>query len=192
MIDMRSAIKAAIEPKSDQLNADSLFAGPITIRIRDVKLTRGEQPVSIFYDGDDGKPWKPCKSMFRLLVFVWCKKDDPDTKDFIGKSLVLKRDPDVIYGGAPVGGIRVTHMSGIREPVKVYLTASKTKRVPYTVEPLIVAEQPQQQPAQKQPSPNVEYEARLAAERGMDELKLFWDQLIKPQQKALSPHLAAL
>ena len=83
-------------------------------------------------------------------------------------------------------------MSGIEKPVKVMLTASKTSRKPYTVEPLIVAEQPKPQPAQKQPSPNVEQEATLAAERGMDELKLFWGQLTKAQQKALSPRMPAL
>ena len=62
-----------IEPKSDQLNADDLIAGPRTIVITAVRANAGsaEQPVSISFEGDDGKPYKPCKSMRRVMVHVW-------------------------------------------------------------------------------------------------------------------------
>ena len=63
---------SAIIPKSDQLNADDLLAGPITIKITGVTVKGGqEQPVSIHYEGDDGKPYKSCKSMNRVLVSAW-------------------------------------------------------------------------------------------------------------------------
>lgn len=61
-----------IEPNSDQLNADDLLTGPRTITITDVKVREGsDQPVSVFYEGDNGKPYKPGKSMRRLMIAVW-------------------------------------------------------------------------------------------------------------------------
>ena len=50
-----------IEAKSDQLNADDLIGAPRTITITRVTGNDGDQPVSIFYEGDGGKPFKPCK-----------------------------------------------------------------------------------------------------------------------------------
>ena len=60
-------LSKTIDPKSDQLNSDDLIAGPITIRITKVSanLSSPEQPISIFFEGDNGKPYKPCKSMRR-------------------------------------------------------------------------------------------------------------------------------
>ena len=46
-----------IIPKSDQTNADDLISGPITIKITGVDIRGGqEQPISIHYEGDNGKP----------------------------------------------------------------------------------------------------------------------------------------
>ena len=65
MVDMSQFVA----PKSDQLNADDLIAGPRTIRIRGVRGTENpEQPVSVYFEGDDGKPYKPCKSMRRVMI----------------------------------------------------------------------------------------------------------------------------
>jgi hypothetical protein len=101
-------LSTAIIPKSDQLNADDLIAGPRTIRISrvEVRIT-GEQPVSIFYDGDNGKPWKPCKGMIRALVFAW----GADSTAYAGRRARLMLDPKVKWAGAEVGGIRVSHLS---------------------------------------------------------------------------------
>lgn len=132
-MDMNQTIK----PKSDQLNSDDLIGGVKTIKIREIKGNQEPaQPVSIYFDGDDNKPYKPCKSMRRLLVSVW----GANGLDYIGRSLTLYRDDKVNFGGIAVGGIRISHVSHIKEPVTVVLTASKTKRVPYKVEPLKVAE----------------------------------------------------
>ena len=61
-----------IIPKSDQLNSDDLIVGPITIKITDVIIRAGqEQPISIHYEGDNGKPYKACKSMCRVMVSAW-------------------------------------------------------------------------------------------------------------------------
>lgn len=123
-----------IVPRSDQLNADDLLAGPRTITITGVKASpdSAEQPISIHFQGDDGKPFKPCKSMRRVMVHVW----GSDGNAFIGKSMTLYRDEKVAFGGIQVGGIRISHMSHIDREVTMALTATRAKRSPYTVRPL--------------------------------------------------------
>lgn len=121
-------------PKSDQLNADDLIGGPRTITVTAVKANEGsaEQPVSIFFDGDNGKPYKPCKSMRRVMVHVW----GADAKNYIGRSMTLYCDPNVQFGGMKVGGIRISHMSHMEKAQTMALTATKSKRAPFTVQPL--------------------------------------------------------
>ena len=127
-------ISTTIAPKSDQLNADDLIAGPRSITVTKVTAAEStpEQPVSIFYEGDNGKPYKPCKSMRRLLVFAWGK----DGQQYKGRRMTLFLDPEVKFGGIKVGGIRISHLSHIDGPLSLALTASKGKRAPYNVEPL--------------------------------------------------------
>jgi len=120
-------------PKSDQLNADDLIGGQYkTIKITKVSLLAGEQPIAINYDGDNGKPWKPCKSMRRVLINVW----GGDGNKYIGRSLTLYRDDSVKFGGVDVGGLRISHMSDITEPKTMAITATRANRKPFTVKPL--------------------------------------------------------
>lgn len=124
---------SAIIPKSDQLNSDDLIAGPITIKVTGVTIRGGqEQPVAISYEGDNGKPYKSCKSMNRVLVTCW----GADAKQYVGRSMTLYRDPAVKWGGMEVGGIRISHLSDIAEPLTMALTATKGSRKPHTVRPL--------------------------------------------------------
>lgn len=60
------------QAKSDQLNADDLHGGPITVTVTHVSSNEtAEQPINIFYDGDNGKPFRPCKTVRRIMVKVW-------------------------------------------------------------------------------------------------------------------------
>lgn len=121
-----------IVPKSDQLNADDLLVGPITVEVVDVK--RGdtqEQPISIKIDGGR-QPYKPCKSMRRVLIAAW----GDDGKKWIGHRMTLYCDPEVKFGGVKVGGIRISHMTGIRGRMAVMLTTTRSKRSEYLVEEL--------------------------------------------------------
>ena len=128
-----STMAEAIVPKSDQLNADDLIAGPMTITITDVSIRGGqEQPVSIHFEGDNGKPYKSCKSMNRVLVTAW----GADAKKYVGRSLTLYRDPTVKWAGMEVGGIRISHMSHIDSPLTMALTMTKQNKRPFTVKPL--------------------------------------------------------
>lgn len=126
-----------IVPKSDQWNADDFIAGPRTFTIAGVSIRSGqEQPVSIAVQGSD-KVFRPCKSMSRLLVAAW----GPDASKYVGRSLTLYRDPKVKWAGMEVGGIRISHMTHIDEPMNMMLTATKGSRKPHRVEPLKVAAQ---------------------------------------------------
>jgi hypothetical protein len=125
-----------IAPKSDQINADDLIGGPRTITVTRVNANEGngEQPINIYFDGDNGKPFRPCKSMRRLLATVW----GVQASAYVGQSMTIYRDPKVQWGGLEVGGIRISHMTGLDAPKVVVLTESKTKRKPVTIQPLKV------------------------------------------------------
>lgn len=124
-----------VMPKSDQLNADSLIAGKtLTIRVTKVSLANGDQPVAISYEGDSGKPYKPCKSMRRVLIHAW----GGDGAQYVGRSMTLYCDPSVKFGGADVGGIRISHLSHIERDMTMALTATKASRKPFTVKPLVL------------------------------------------------------
>ena len=124
---------STIIPKSDQLNADDLIAGPITIKITGVTIRPGtEQPISISYDGDNGKPYKACKSMCRVMVTAW----GADSKKYAGRSMTLYRDASVKWGGMEVGGIRISHMSDIDTALTMALTVTRANKKPFTVRPI--------------------------------------------------------
>src|SRR3546814_18473912 len=92
-----SDLRDTIVPKSDQLNAEQLLGGPITITVTDVKRGGGEeQPVVIHYEGEGGRPYKPCKSMRKVLVFAW----GADGRGWAGKRMTLYNPPAVKFGGA--------------------------------------------------------------------------------------------
>lgn len=129
-----------IVPKSDQLNSDDLLAGPRTIRITKALLTGEEQPVALRFEGDDNKPYKPGKSMRRVLVHIW----GPDAGLYAGRSMTIYRDDKVVFGGVAVGGIRISHMSHMDREVTIALTATRANRRPFTVKPLRVEQAPRQ------------------------------------------------
>jgi len=125
-------MSSVIAPKSDQQNSDDFVAGPRTIRITEVIIKPGEQPISVHFEGDNGKPWKPCKTTARLMVAAW----GADASQYKGRSLTLYRDPSVKWAGLEVGGIRISHMSHIDADLIYAATVTKGKRAPIRVKPL--------------------------------------------------------
>lgn len=126
-------LSLTIEPKVDQLTADALIGGPITVKITNVTGNDDPaQPISIHYEGDNGMPFKPCKTQRRVLVHVWGK----DGKQYAGRSLTLYRDPTVAFGGLVVGGVRISHMSNISSDVVLAVTAKRGSKKPVTIKPL--------------------------------------------------------
>jgi hypothetical protein len=118
-------LRDTIIPKSDQLNAEQLLGGPITITVTDVKRGGGEeQPVVIHYEGEGGRPYKPCKSMRKVLVFAW----GSDGREWIGRSMTIFNRPDVKFGGEEVGGIRISHLSHIKADIAIALTSTRGRK----------------------------------------------------------------
>ena len=135
-------MRATIIPKSDQINADDLIGRTLTVKITDVSIAAGEQPVTVHFEGDNGKPYKPGKSMCRVMVHLW----GDDANKYVGRSMTLYRDPDVRFGGLTVGGIRISHMSHIESKVTMALTETKGRKAAFTVQPLKMDAPPPKQP----------------------------------------------
>jgi hypothetical protein len=127
-------LSSTIIPKSDQLNADDLIVGPLTIKITAVEPGNAEQPVIIRYKGDNGHPYKPGKSMRRVLVAIWGR----DGEAYVGRSLTLYCDPDITFGKDKTGGVRISHASDIPKAVDIALTVTRGRRKPFIVEPLVI------------------------------------------------------
>lgn len=127
---MNDSLADTIKPKSDQLNADDLLISPITVKITGVKRGPVDQPVHISIEGQ--QPYKPCKSMRRILISAWGDQGS----EWVGKSLTLYCDPSVKFGGVALGGIRISHMSDIGSTLNIMLTASRGRKSQFTVKPL--------------------------------------------------------
>ncbi len=151
-------MRAVIVPKSDQMNADDLIGGPITITITEVQIKPGEQPVSIFFEGDSGKPYRCCKSMAKVMVNCW----GPDANNYIGRSMTLYRDPKVKWGGMEVGGIRISHMSDIAAAQTMALTETRGNKKLFTVKPLVVQKPEPVKAAAASPSKDRKIADRIA------------------------------
>lgn len=130
-----SNLRSTIVPKSDQLNAEQLLGGEKVITVTDVRMGNSdEQPVNIHYEDEDGRPYKPCKTMRKLLIFAWGE----DGRQWVGKSMRLFNDEQVRFGGMTVGGIRISALSHIEKAITISLTATKGKKAQHTVEVLDV------------------------------------------------------
>lgn len=125
-----SDLSSTIVPKSDQLNADQLLSGPMTITVTSVDVKPGEQPVTIHYEGENGRPYKPGLTMRKVLVHGW----GPNGEDYVGKSMTLYNDPSIKFGGMAVGGIRISHMSHIKGTINVALTSTRGKKALHHIE----------------------------------------------------------
>lgn len=127
-----SNLTDTLKPKSDQLNADDLITGPINVTITGVRRGSNEQPVIIDVVGL--MPFKPCKTVRRILVTAWGENGN----NWIGKSMTLFCDPTVKFGGVALGGIRVSHLSDINGPINMMLTTTRSKRAQHIVHPLVI------------------------------------------------------
>jgi hypothetical protein len=127
----------SIIPRSDQVNSDDLIAGPVTVTITEVRAGNPEQPVEVHLAEFPGRPYKPSKSMRRVMVQAW----GPEASAYTGRRLTLFRNPEIKFGGATVGGIEISAMSHLPKRLTVSLMVTRGKRKPHTVEPLAEPEQ---------------------------------------------------
>jgi len=129
-----SNLSGTIVPKSDQLNAEQLLSGPMTITVSDVRIGNDEQPIIIEYANDGGRPFKPSKTVRKILIFAWGE----DGRAWIGRSMTLYNDQSVRFGGMTVGGIRISHLSHIDREISISLTSTKGKKAQHTIHKLEV------------------------------------------------------
>ena len=125
-------ITKTTEPRSDQQNFDDYVAGPKTVTISEVKTGSAEQPVELHLTEYPGRPFKPGKSMRRVLIACW----GPEASAYVGRKLTLYGDPSIRFGGQVVGGIRIAALSHIDGPRTIALTVTRGKREPFVVQPL--------------------------------------------------------
>jgi len=121
-----------IVPKSDQLNSNDLLTGPRTFTIKEVTSGNSEQPVNIHLVELPGRPYRPSKGMRRVLVAVWGKETDV----YADRRLTLYRDASIKFGADEVGGIKISHLSHLDQPVRISLTVTRGKFTKHVVEPL--------------------------------------------------------
>lgn len=125
-------MKITAPPRSDQWNAEDFTGGPRTFTIADVTPGKAEQKYDIEMVEGEGRVWRPPLTVLRLLMAAWT--DEAST--WRGKQVTLYLDPEITFGRDKVGGIRVSHLSGIDKPLTVSLSVSRGKRAPFTVHPL--------------------------------------------------------
>ena len=194
---MTMDVTKAIEPRSDQQNADDYMTGPKTVRVKsvDVKNT-AEQPVWVYLEGHEGKPWKPSKTALRCLASIW----GADASKWAGLSLTLYADPDVTWGGVKVGGIRVSHMEGLDAPRTLMLTKTRGKKGATVIKPLVVEKAKKQDKPAAQPepeAPNIDKDALFSDARenaalGKDGMRKWYVTKSKQEQAMLKEILEEL
>jgi hypothetical protein len=135
-------ISNTILAKSDQLNADDLISAPRRIKITSVTQGNAENPVIVHYDGETGRPFKPCKTVRRILAAAW----GVDAELWVGNEALLYCDPTVVYGGKEVGGIRIKALSGIHKRMIISLSKTRGQKVEHVIdilEPIELPDYPQ-------------------------------------------------
>lgn len=124
-------VSHAIIAKSDQLNFDDIRSGEKIIKITTVNVNTGDQPVSIHYENDLNKPYKPCKGMLRLICEAWGE----ESENWHGKSMKLYGDSTVRWAGQEIGGIRIRALSDIdSKGLSSYVAVTRGKRRKVTIE----------------------------------------------------------
>ena len=126
-------IRAAIQPRSDQLNYEDFVSGPAVLtieRTEDYRDEKGQARVAIHMVEYPGRPFKASKTNLKLLAIAW---GDDDT-DWPGRRVQLSADPTVTYGGKAVGGICVTALSHLPQRFTAKLSVARGKKKDFPVE----------------------------------------------------------
>jgi hypothetical protein len=171
-------LSASIVPKSDQINAEDLLTGPRTFTIEKVSAGSAEQPVDVHLVELPGRPYRPSKSMRRVMVSAW----GPEASAYTGRRLTLYRNPATKFGGMIVGGIEISHLSHIDKRRTLALTVTRGKRAPFVVEPLpdvAPVNAPNNSANNSEPTA-----AQVAACTDVDALRALYDAATSPERRA--------
>jgi len=124
-------ISASLAPRSDQLNADDMISGPMTVTIAAVIAGKAEQPFDFQLVEYPGRAYRPSLSMRRMIVQAWGK----EASEYTARQMTLFRNPEITFGPTKVGGIQISHLSHIAGPVSLPLTITRGKRKDFTIQP---------------------------------------------------------
>jgi hypothetical protein len=130
ILDLSGTIKA----KSDQLNADDLVVGPMMVQVEGItRVSDPKQPIHIYYYGCEGKPFKPCLTVRRILIALWGK----DGSQWTGRLMNLYVDATVSFGSQKnIGGIRVNAVSHINSAATISLTVRRGMKQHFVIQPI--------------------------------------------------------
>lgn len=132
--------------KSDQLNADDLIATDMIIKITSVDIQPNkEQTITIHYENEGKKPYRPCLTMARLITKILGSEEY-----WAGNYLKLYRDPTIKWAGEEVGGIRIKAMTGCNSK-QTFTVKQGRGFTKVTVEPLPIEQLNIPQPKQEIP-----------------------------------------
>lgn len=128
-------IRAAIKPRSDQLNFENFLTGPQTFTVAKVTPGDRDHPVFIHMVECPTTPYKPSKGMLKCIACPdgWGDK----SSKWAGLKITLYGDPTVIYGGVEVGGIKVSHLEEIEGDYETLISARRGVRKPHLIRKLV-------------------------------------------------------
>lgn len=127
-------MKRTVRKNTDQLNYED-FLGGVTrvVKITGVSDGRKEAQYDFSIEGDD-RYWRPPATVLKLIILAYGDDDD----NWIGKYAQLFGDPDVKMKGQKVGGIRISHLSHLKDdkPLEASLTVTRGQSAVFTVQPI--------------------------------------------------------
>lgn len=127
---------------SDHITQELVSDGPQTFTVTgvtEVTMDGEKQRHAVTLAETAGKTWVPAFTVLKALAQVWSMEKE----NWVGQKLTLYRDPSVKIGRETVGGIRVSHVTGITEPRTVNVKGALNRTVTYKFSPL-QAEKPRE------------------------------------------------
>lgn len=173
-------MKITAEARSDQWNADDFIGGPRVFTIEDVHEGKATQKYDIKLAGEK-KVWRPPLTVLRIILAAWGDESDL----WKGRQVLLYHDPNVIYAGKKVGGIRIQAMSNIDRPITVTTQKRRGEKQEHLIQPLKTQ---QQAPA----SPPAVSDEQIANAATVAELRGLWAGADEIQQQAIKQRVAEI
>ena len=174
-------ITESLQPRSDQINADSIPADQtMIVTISRVVPGKASQPYDFELAEFPGRAYRPGVTMRRVIAAAWGRESD----DYRGRRMELYTDPTVRFGKEVTGGIRIKSLSHIKKPLKVRVTIGQGRRGDYMVQPLPDAA----------PSSPVQHltEADIAACSSVEELRVMWQAASPDVQQLIQQRVAEI
>ncbi len=161
-------LAAALAPRSDQLNADDLIIGNKVIKITKVlvNLQSEQQKVVVHYENDQGKPWKPSKSMGRVLAEIL----GGDFATWSGQEIELFKNKEITFGKDKCGGIQIAAMSALTNQTTFMITTKRGVKSKITILPLLTAPQKTKNQAKNPDLAKIAEALRAASKLGVQAL----------------------